>query len=97
VRRFLPLGLLVTSTALLWWQLGQFSIKQVGDGHDLQSQKRLAASRCCTNRRQFGAICTEPGNPRLRRTAWWGWEDSNFQPNDYQPLALSIEHSGAVS
>jgi hypothetical protein len=35
------------------------------------------------NRRQFGAIRTEPGNLRLRRTAWWGWEDSNFQPNDY--------------
>jgi hypothetical protein len=50
-----------------------------------------------TNRRQFGAFRTEPGNPRLRRTAWWGWEDSNFQPNDYQPPALSIEHSGAVS
>jgi hypothetical protein len=27
----------------------------------------------------------------LRRTAWWGWEDSNLQPNDYQPRALSIE------
>jgi hypothetical protein len=26
-----------------------------------------------------------------------GWEDSNLQPNDYQPPALSIEHSGAVS
>src|SRR5437588_11388485 len=21
---------------------------------------------------------TEPGNRRLHRTAWWGWEDSNF-------------------
>jgi hypothetical protein len=29
-------------------------------------------------------------------TVWWGWEDSNFQPNDYQPPALSIEHSGEV-
>jgi hypothetical protein len=28
-------------------------------------------------------------------TARWGWEDSNFQPNDYQPPALSIEQSGA--
>jgi hypothetical protein len=28
-------------------------------------------------------VRTEPGNLRLRRTAWWGWEDSNFQPNDY--------------
>ena len=27
------------------------------------------------------------GNPLDRE---WGWEDSNFQPNDYQPLALSI-------
>ena len=27
---------------------------------------------------QFGAIRTEPGNPRLRRTTWWGREDSNF-------------------
>ena len=25
-----------------------------------------------TNRRQFGALRTEPGNLRLRRTAWWG-------------------------
>ena len=43
------------------------------------------------------AIRTERGNLRLRGTAWWGWEDSNFQPNDYQPPALSIEHSGPVS
>jgi hypothetical protein len=33
--------------------------------------------------RAFGAIRNEPGNLRLRKTAWWGWEDSNFQPNDY--------------
>src|SRR4029077_14270568 len=31
------------------------------------------------------------------RTAWCGREDSNLKPNDYQPPALSIEHSGAVS
>jgi hypothetical protein len=37
----------------------------------------------CTNRRQFGAICTEPGNLRLRRTTWWSWEDSNLQPSGY--------------
>ena len=42
-------------------------------------------------------IRIELGNLRLCRTAWWGWEDSNLQPNDYQPPALSIEHSGAVS
>ena len=43
----------------------------------------------------FGAIRNEPGNLCLRKTAWWGWEDSNLQPNDYQPPALSIEHSGS--
>jgi hypothetical protein len=31
------------------------------------------------------------------KTVWWGWEDSNLQPNDYQAPALSIEHSGAVN
>jgi hypothetical protein len=53
---------------------------------------RLQRQNACRNRRQFGAIRTEPGNLRLRRTAWWGWEDSNFQPNDYQSLALSSRH-----
>jgi hypothetical protein len=57
---------------------------------------RLQRQNACTNRRQFGAIHTEPGNPRLRRTAWWGWEDSNFQPNDYQPRALSMRTSVAM-
>jgi len=47
------------------------------------SMGRLQRQNACTNRRQFGAIRTEPGNLRLRRTAWWGWEDSNFQPNGY--------------
>jgi hypothetical protein len=31
-------------------------------------------------------VRNEPENLRLRKTAWWGWEDSNLQPNDYQPL-----------
>jgi len=26
----------------------------------------------------LGAIRTDSGNPHLRKTAWWGWEDSNF-------------------
>jgi hypothetical protein len=29
------------------------------------------------------------GKSLLHGTVWWGWEDSNFQPNDYEPLALS--------
>ena len=44
--------------------------------------------------RQFGAIRNEPGNLCLRKTAWWGSEDSNFQPNDYQPLSLSEQRAG---
>jgi hypothetical protein len=46
---------------------------------------RLQRQNACTNRRQFGAIRTEPGNLRLRKTAWWGWEDSNLQPSGYEP------------
>jgi thiosulfate reductase cytochrome b subunit len=52
--------------------------------------KAARAAHACTNRRQFGAIRTEPGNLRLHRTAWWGWKDSNFQPNDYQLLASEV-------
>jgi hypothetical protein len=32
------------------------------------------------------------GNAIFQRTTWWGWEDSNFQPNDYQPLELNHSH-----
>jgi hypothetical protein len=42
-----------------------------------------AETNARTKTRQFGAICTTPGNLCLRKTTWWGWEDSNFQPNDY--------------
>jgi hypothetical protein len=45
------------------------------------SMGRLQRQNACTNRRQFGLFA-------LNR---------EIQPNDYQPPALSIEHSGAVS
>ena len=63
----------------------------------LKSIDSLQRQNARTNPRQFGAFHKEPGNLRFHKTAWWGWEDSNLQPNDYQPPALSIEHSGAVS
>jgi hypothetical protein len=44
-----------------------------------------------TKTHQFGAICRTPGNLCLFGTAWWGSEDSNFEPNDYEPLV-----SGAI-
>ena len=30
------------------------------------------------------------GNLRSIANAWWGWEDSNFQPNDYQLLSIEV-------
>src|SRR6516162_7519357 len=32
-----------------------------------------------TNHRRFGAICAEPGNPRLLRTAWWRTQSRSNQ------------------
>jgi hypothetical protein len=37
-----------------------------------------ASATWAPNPRQFGAIHTQPGNLCLLKTAWWGWEDSNF-------------------
>jgi hypothetical protein len=34
---------------------------------------------------------SEPENLCLCKTAWWGWEDSKLQPNDYQPRALNTK------
>jgi hypothetical protein len=42
-----------------------------------------------TNPASASLLAGEPGNLHLRKTAWWGWEDSNFQPNDYQPPELN--------
>jgi hypothetical protein len=42
-----------------------------------------------TKTRQFGPNLHDTGKSLLRGTAWWGWEDSNFQPNDYESLAPS--------
>jgi hypothetical protein len=66
---------------------GQRQRRRTGPSHSTDRQQRQSAR---TKTRQFGAIYTTPGNLCLMATAWWGWEDSNFQPNDYQPLALTI-------
>src|SRR6516165_8449421 len=59
--------------------------------------KHSAAGGVVAPLHAFGAIRIELGNLRLRRTAWWGWEDSNFQPNDYRLLASEVpEVSGFV-
>jgi hypothetical protein len=59
--------------------------RRKGASHSTHRQQRQSAH---TKTPQFGAIGTTPGNLCLHETAWWGWEDSNFQPNDYQLLAL---------
>src|ERR1700716_2551957 len=40
--------------------------------------------------RQFGAIRQQRGNLRKRKTAWSAREDSNLQPDRYEPAALTI-------
>jgi hypothetical protein len=65
---------------------GQRQRRRKGPSHSTDRQQR---QRPRTKTHQFGAICRTPGNLCLYGTAWWGWEDSNFQPNDYRPLALS--------
>ena len=49
---------------------------------------QVSETTLSTNPRQFGAIRNEPGNLCLRKTAWWGWEDLNLQPNDYQRILV---------
>jgi hypothetical protein len=56
-----------------------------------------AANRSPRNAANSGSFYENLGNLCSRKTVWWGWADSNLQPNDYQPPALSIEQSGAVS
>ena len=57
-----------------------------GQGRDkdpetpLQFNRQCAETKCVPNRRQFGAIRTEPGN---------------FQSNDYRSLALSVSNGPA--
>src|SRR5437763_3195089 len=36
------------------------------------------------NARKLRAICRRPGNAGSHRTAWWGWKDSNLQPDWYE-------------
>jgi hypothetical protein len=61
------------------------AIFQGGDKDPLNAPSkpigRLQRQNACTNRREFGAIHTEPGNPRLRRTTWWARELLNNLPN----------------
>jgi hypothetical protein len=34
--------------------------------------------------RSAGLRGPDAGKPKLRETAWWGWQDSNLQPTDYE-------------
>jgi hypothetical protein len=66
---------------------GQRQRRRKGPSHSTDRQQRQKSR---TKNQKFGAICTTPGNLCLYGTAWWTWEDSNFQPIDYRPLAPSV-------
>jgi hypothetical protein len=57
--------------------------KEVREAKRAQQAERDAAIEAERAKAESGECAGEPGNLCLRRTAWWGWEDSNFQPNDY--------------
>ena len=40
--------------------------------------RRLRWVVSCPEEIAAGLFAGEPGNLCLRKTAWWGWEDSNF-------------------
>jgi hypothetical protein len=78
----------------LYGTMQQRQRRRKGPSHSTDRQQRQSAR---SKTRRFGAICTTPGNLCLRETAWWGWEDSNLQPSDYQPLAPAGPISGKLS
>ncbi len=55
----------------------QQTVGSAGDGNAAAKARELRASR------------PSPGNLRVRKTAWWGWEDSNLQPDRYERASVS--------
>src|SRR5438876_11332226 len=49
-----------------------------------QRQRPHGRIRTCGNARKLRAIPERPGNIGSHRTAWWGWKDSNLQPDCYE-------------
>jgi hypothetical protein len=47
--------------------------------------------RSYKNPANSGPFSTATGDLRNRRTGWWAREDSNLQPDRYEPAALAIE------
>ncbi len=65
----------------------------LGDG-GLPQTSRRDRERAITpapKPRQIEGVPRGRGTRGKRRTAWWGWEDSNRQPSGYQPQPASSE------
>ena len=79
------LAIVLSDVRFRWVKWTSFKLSETSADRQQRESTR-------TKTHQFGAICTTPGNLCLYRTAWWGSGDSNFRPNDYQPLALSLSN-----
>ena len=52
-------------------------------------QRLTAPASAAPKAREVKDYSDRRGKPNLRRTAWWGWQDSNLQPSDYEPVPSS--------
>jgi hypothetical protein len=60
---------------------GQRQLAKTEPCRDLSSLQRPHTAHLNRgNARQLGVIPQRPGNGGSRKTAWWGWEDSNCVP-----------------
>ena len=51
----------------------------------LQARNGLRGDRNAAARaRQLRAFWPSPGNLAVRKSAWWGWQDSNLRPDRYE-------------
>jgi hypothetical protein len=73
--RLVPTHLHDVSTVGKRNSAGQRQRRQNGPCNSINSLQR---QECARELRQCGALRKKPGNLCLHRTAWWGWEDSNF-------------------
>jgi hypothetical protein len=57
----------------------------------LQARNGVRGDRnAAAKARQLRASWPSPGNLAVRKNAWWAREDSNLQPDHYEPAALTI-------
>jgi hypothetical protein len=72
----------------------QTAQNRIQTGNGVRGDRKAAA-----NARLLRASWPSPGNLAVRKNAWWGWEDSNLQPDRYErhryeaaALAIGYDH-----